>query len=85
MSLGITGLAFDLDSRRTDDQAARVVRDARARKVGSAPIQVWHVMGCAISMAALSAGGSEWVVWSSDSQPSIRDAFACRTSPPSGL
>ena len=85
LSLGITGLASHQDSTRTDGQAGKVVRDARAWKVGSAPIEVWHVMGCASLHDRFKRRRLRESCWSSDPQPRVRDAFACRTSPPREL
>lgn len=88
LSLGITGLASHQDIPRTDDQAGKVVRDARAWKVGSAPIEVWHVMGCASLHDRFKRRRLRESCWSSESQTAlnrVRDAFACRTSPPREL
>ena len=85
LSLGITGLASHQDSPRTDDQAGKVVRDARAWKAGSAPVEVWHVMGCTNLHDRFKRRRLRESCWSSDPQPRVRDAFACRTSPPREL
>lgn len=76
-SLGITGLALPQDSIPTDDQGEKVVRDARAWKAGSAPVEVWHVMGCTNLHDRFKRRRLRESCCSSESQPPVNPGKGC--------